>query len=84
MLRESRENERKPLVTPDKEATFFVESDGDLPADTFYHFNPLEGFEELNAILRAVIEPENVFIERIVPFFYLDAVGNAENVFQGQ
>ena len=29
MLRESRENERKPLVTPDKEATFFVESDGE-------------------------------------------------------
>ena len=28
MLRESRENERKSLVTPDKEATFFVESDG--------------------------------------------------------
>ena len=28
MLRESRENERKPLVTPDKEAVFFVESNG--------------------------------------------------------
>lgn len=28
MLRESRENERKPLVTPDKEAAFFIESNG--------------------------------------------------------
>ena len=28
MLRESRENERKPLLTPDKEAIFFVESNG--------------------------------------------------------
>lgn len=28
MLRESRENERKPLVAPDKDAIFFVESDG--------------------------------------------------------
>jgi PilZ domain len=28
MLRESRENERKPLVTPDKEAVFFIESHG--------------------------------------------------------
>ena len=28
MLRESRENERKPLISPDKEALFFVESSG--------------------------------------------------------
>lgn len=28
MLRESRENERKPLVAPDKGATFFIESNG--------------------------------------------------------
>jgi hypothetical protein len=28
MLRESRENERKPLVTPDKEVIFFIESNG--------------------------------------------------------
>ncbi len=34
MLRESRENERKPLVTPDEEAIFFIESNG-----TRYPFN---------------------------------------------
>ena len=28
MLRESRENERKPLVAPDKEVIFFIESNG--------------------------------------------------------
>ena len=28
MLRESRENERKLLITPDKEASFFIEADG--------------------------------------------------------
>ena len=28
MLRESRENERKLLITPDKEAVFFIESNG--------------------------------------------------------
>ena len=29
MLRESRENERKPLITPDKEAIFFIEANGE-------------------------------------------------------
>lgn len=28
MLRESRGNERKPLITPDQEAIFFIESNG--------------------------------------------------------
>jgi len=28
MLRESRENERKPLISPDQEAAFFIESNG--------------------------------------------------------
>jgi hypothetical protein len=29
MLRESRENERKPLITPDTEAIFFIEANGE-------------------------------------------------------
>ena len=37
MLRESRENERKPLITPDKEVIFFIEVNGER-----YPFNKVK------------------------------------------